>query len=69
MLGLALRTLRFRKGGFVASFVALFFGATIVMICGGLMETGIRTDVPPQRMAAGYRRVIAEVTGRPVAEP
>lgn len=52
MFRLALRTLRFRKGGFVASFIALFFGAAIVMICGGLMETGIRAAVPPQRLAA-----------------
>jgi putative ABC transport system permease protein len=52
MFRLALRTLRFRKGGFAASFIALFFGAAIVMACGGLMETGIRNDVPPQRLAA-----------------
>lgn len=52
MLRMALRTLRFRKGGFIATFVAMFFGALIVMACGGLMETGIRTAVPPQRLAA-----------------
>ncbi|MCS7481021.1 ABC transporter permease [Umezawaea endophytica] len=50
MFRLALRTLRFRKGGFAASFIALFFGAAIVMACGGLMETGIRDAVPPQRL-------------------
>ncbi|KLL12205.1 FtsX-like permease family protein [Protofrankia coriariae] len=52
MLLLALRTLRYRAGGFVASFVALFFGTVLVMACGGLMETGIRTAVPPQRLVA-----------------
>ncbi|HEY4018212.1 MAG TPA: FtsX-like permease family protein [Pseudonocardiaceae bacterium] len=52
MIRLALRTLRTRTGGFVASFIALLFGATIVMACGGLMETGIRTAIPPQRLAA-----------------
>jgi putative ABC transport system permease protein len=52
MIRLALRTLRLRAGGFVASFVALLFGATIVMACGGLMETGIRTAIAPQRLAA-----------------
>lgn len=52
MTGLALRTLRFRTSGFIASFVALFFGALIVMACGGLLETGIRGAVPPQRLAA-----------------
>jgi putative ABC transport system permease protein len=51
MWRLALRTLRFRKAGFVATFVALLFGTAIVMACGGLMETGIRNNVPPQRLA------------------
>ncbi|UJW29257.1 FtsX-like permease family protein [Saccharothrix sp. AJ9571] len=52
MFGLALSTLRFRKGGFVATFVALFLGTAVVMACGGLMETGIGTVIPPQRLAA-----------------
>ncbi|MFI0357273.1 ABC transporter permease [Actinomadura sp. 9N407] len=52
MIGLALRTLRFHKGGFIASFIALFFGALIVVGCGGLLETGLRNDAPPQRLAA-----------------
>ncbi|GAA3557378.1 ABC transporter permease [Amycolatopsis ultiminotia] len=52
MLRLALRTLRMRKGGFLATFVAAFLGAVIVSACGGLMETGIRADAPPQRLAA-----------------
>ena len=30
MFKLALRTLRLRKGGFLATFVAVFFGALIV---------------------------------------
>lgn len=51
MLGIALRTLRHRKGAFVATFLAMAFGAVIVMACGGLMETGIRGDVPAQRLA------------------
>ncbi|MGW1076417.1 ABC transporter permease [Streptomyces sp. NPDC002537] len=52
MLSLALRTLRFRKGGFVATFVAMFFGAALIMACGGLMESGVRDAVPSQRLAA-----------------
>ncbi|MEU4604529.1 ABC transporter permease [Kribbella sp. NPDC023972] len=52
MMRLAVRTLRFRKGGFVATFVAVVFGTAIVMACGGLMETGIRSNVAPQRLAA-----------------
>lgn len=42
MYGIALRTLRFRKAGFAGTFVALFLGAALIMVCGGLMETGIR---------------------------
>ncbi|MEU9361635.1 FtsX-like permease family protein [Streptomyces sp. NPDC048301] len=52
MFGLALQSLKFQKGRFLASFVALFFGALILMACGALMETGIRSSVPPQRLAA-----------------
>jgi putative ABC transport system permease protein len=52
MLRLALKTLRFRKGGFIASLVALFVGAVVVQGCGGLMETGIRADVKAERLAA-----------------
>lgn len=51
MFGLAVRTLRYRKGAFVAAFVAMVLGAAIVMACGGLMETGIRTAVPPRELA------------------
>lgn len=52
MIAVALRTLRFRKAGFAASFVVLVLGATIVMAAGGLLESGIRADVPPQRLTA-----------------
>lgn len=51
MLRLTLRTLRYRKGGFVATFIALLLGAMIVMACGGIMETGVRTAIPAQRFA------------------
>ncbi|MCQ4213200.1 FtsX-like permease family protein, partial [Streptomyces longispororuber] len=52
MIRLALRTLRFHKGGFIASFVALFLGAVIVIGSGGLLETGIHNAAPPHRLAA-----------------
>lgn len=52
MFKIALRTLRLRKGGFLATFVAVFFGALVVSACGGLMETGIRSETPVQRLAA-----------------
>ncbi|MFF2656280.1 FtsX-like permease family protein [Kitasatospora sp. NPDC058032] len=51
MLWLALRTLRFRKAGFAATFVAMLLGSAIVMACGGLLETGVRMAVAPQRLA------------------
>ncbi|TDW86979.1 putative ABC transport system permease protein [Kribbella pratensis] len=51
MMRLALRTLRHRKSGFIATFIAVVFGTAIVMACGGLMETGIRSNVEPQRLA------------------
>ncbi|WP_410784843.1 ABC transporter permease [Kribbella sp. C-35] len=52
MMRLALRTLRHRKSGFIATFIAVVFGTAIVMACGGLMETGIRSNVEPERLAA-----------------
>ncbi|HEY3557047.1 MAG TPA: ABC transporter permease, partial [Kribbella sp.] len=51
MMHLAVRTLRYRKSGFIATFVAVVFGTAIVMACGGLLETGIRSNVEPQRLA------------------
>lgn len=51
MFRIALRTLRFRKGAFVATFLAMTFGAMLVLACGGLMETGIRSEVPAKRLA------------------
>jgi putative ABC transport system permease protein len=52
MRQLALRTLRFRLGAFVAAFLAILCAATIMMSCGGLIETGIRTAVPPQQLSS-----------------
>ncbi|WP_439675642.1 FtsX-like permease family protein [Embleya sp. MST-111070] len=62
MWGLALRTLRFRAGSFVATFVALCFGATVVMACGGLLETGVRNNAPPQRLERASLAVIGDPT-------
>ncbi|MEU6627710.1 FtsX-like permease family protein [Streptomyces parvus] len=52
MIRISLRTLRHHKGGFVASFIALFFGAAIVIGCGGLFETGLHKAAPPERLSA-----------------
>ncbi|MCX4748153.1 FtsX-like permease family protein [Kitasatospora sp. NBC_01287] len=52
MIRIALRTLRFHRIGFLASFIAMFLGAMIVVGCGGLLETGIHDAAPPHRLAA-----------------
>ncbi|MEV6673965.1 FtsX-like permease family protein [Streptomyces sp. NPDC051162] len=59
---LAVRSLRHRIGGFTATFLALLIGATLVMACGGLMETGIRDNVPPQRLAGAGLLVTGDRT-------
>jgi ABC-type antimicrobial peptide transport system permease subunit len=46
MLGLALRSLRFRAGGFVASFLAMFLGATMVMTFASMLDTATADGVP-----------------------
>ncbi|WP_440902270.1 FtsX-like permease family protein [Actinosynnema sp.] len=52
MWGLALRTLRFRKSAFVATFIAVMLGSGLVIASAGLMETAIRIAVPAERTAA-----------------
>ncbi|MEJ8641956.1 hypothetical protein WKI68_11740 [Streptomyces sp. MS1.HAVA.3] len=52
MFLLAMRTLRFRKGSFIASFLAMFLGSVLLMSWGGLFESGLRNVVPPERLAA-----------------
>lgn len=51
MIRLALSSLKYRLTSFVATFLALFLGAAIVMACGGLMETGVRAAVAPELMS------------------
>lgn len=62
MSRLILRTLRFRWGGFVASLVAMFLGALLIMAWGGLLETAVRSAVPPQRLAAAPLIVTGDQT-------
>src|SRR5215468_3745168 len=50
MVQLAGRTVGHRVAGFAASFAALALAALLVTVCGGLLETGLRSDVPPQRL-------------------
>lgn len=60
MIRMAVRGLRHRKFGFLATFVAVMFGAAIVMACGGLMETGVRSNSPAERLAAAQIVVIGK---------
>ncbi|MCX4911503.1 FtsX-like permease family protein [Streptomyces sp. NBC_00878] len=59
MWALAFRTLKFRRTSFIATFLAMFLGAAIVIGCGGLMETGVRMVADPQR----FDRTAVVVTG------
>ncbi|WP_199440215.1 FtsX-like permease family protein [Umezawaea beigongshangensis] len=59
MLELAARTLRFRAGTFVATFLALVAGVTILMTCALLVESGLRYQGLAQRYA-GAVAVVAD---------
>ncbi|MFJ5262511.1 FtsX-like permease family protein [Streptomyces sp. NPDC088387] len=62
MWRLALRTLKFRRTSFIATFFAMFLGAAIVIGCGGLMETGVRMAADPQRLQEAPVVVTGEQT-------
>ncbi|MFF2044986.1 FtsX-like permease family protein [Kitasatospora sp. NPDC058170] len=49
--GLARASVRFRPASFAGTFLALFFGAAVIMACGTLLQTGITASVPPVRYA------------------
>ncbi|MCS7477585.1 ABC transporter permease [Umezawaea endophytica] len=62
MFSLAWSTIRARRGGFVAAFVALFCGAVVITASGVLLESGLRSGVAAERYAAA-----AVVVGGPQA--
>ncbi|HEX6347415.1 FtsX-like permease family protein [Umezawaea sp.] len=75
MFSLAWSTIRARRGGFVAAFVALFSGAAVITASGVLLESGLRAGVTAERYAAatavvGGRQahVVAEGPDTPFAE-
>ncbi|HKA94806.1 MAG TPA: ABC transporter permease [Streptosporangiaceae bacterium] len=70
MFQLAGRTVRHRVAGFAASFAALALAALLVTVCGGLLETGLRSDVPPQRLLTAPILVTGAQSfgGQPLAE-
>ncbi|GAA3398906.1 ABC transporter permease [Cryptosporangium minutisporangium] len=52
MLALAWSTVRGRKGGFVAAFVAVLSGSAVITACGILLESSERSGVPTERYRA-----------------
>ena len=60
MLLLALQMLRYRKGTFVATFLALCAGVLVLTVCGVLTESGLRYNGLPQR----YSDALAVVAKR-----
>jgi putative ABC transport system permease protein len=51
MLALALRTVKGRRGGFVAAFIAILLGCALITACGVLVDSGLRAGIAPQRYA------------------
>ncbi|MER6499974.1 FtsX-like permease family protein [Streptomyces sp. NPDC001455] len=54
MLGLAAQMLRYRKGTFIATFIALAAGVVILTVCGVLVESGLRYKGETQRYDAAF---------------
>jgi energy-coupling factor transporter ATP-binding protein EcfA2 len=50
IVGLAVRSVRHQPAAFAASFLTLALSAFLVAVCGGVFETGLTSDVPPQRL-------------------
>lgn len=50
MIKLALASLRFRAAAFLATFIAVLLGGSILIACGGLFESAIRLGAEPQRL-------------------
>jgi putative ABC transport system permease protein len=59
---LALASLRFRIAASLAVFVAVLIGCALFTVCGGLLETAVRLQAPPQRLA-GAPIVVAGPSG------
>ncbi|MET7451653.1 FtsX-like permease family protein [Streptomyces sp. NPDC005574] len=60
MLRIALATLRTRAGAFAATFAGLLLAAAVISACGVLLESGLRSSLPPER----YEKAPVIVAGR-----
>ncbi|TCC46364.1 FtsX-like permease family protein [Kribbella capetownensis] len=65
MIRLAITTLRYRTAAFLAILIAVLLGGALLSAAGGLLETGLRLNAPPQRLAAAP----VVVTGDPAYHP
>jgi putative ABC transport system permease protein len=69
VFALARRTIRARRTAFAAAFVAVFAGSALITASGVLLESGLRSGVPPQRYAAAAVVVTAEQAVSTAQEP
>ncbi|WP_411128567.1 FtsX-like permease family protein [Streptomyces sp. x-19] len=51
MFDIAWSTIKNRKGGFIAAFIAVFCGSAVVAACGVLLMSGLLSGVSPERYA------------------
>jgi putative ABC transport system permease protein len=51
MITIALASLRSRVAAFVATFLAVMIGSSLLIACGGLFESALRLNAEPQRLA------------------
>ncbi|WP_410672173.1 FtsX-like permease family protein [Amycolatopsis sp. cmx-4-68] len=69
LFALARQTIRARRTAFAAAFVAVFAGSALITASGILLDSGLRSGIPPQRYAAAAVVVTAEQTMSVAGEP
>lgn len=52
MFDIAWSTIKNRKGGFIAAFIAVICGSAVITACGVLFTSGLLSGVAPERYAA-----------------
>ncbi|MCX5428369.1 ABC transporter permease [Streptomyces sp. NBC_00257] len=67
MFDIAWSTIKKRKGGFIAAFIAVFCGSAVVTACGVLLMSGLLSGVSPERYA-GAAVMIGGNQSREVAQ-
>ncbi|HJP79742.1 MAG TPA: FtsX-like permease family protein [Pseudonocardiaceae bacterium] len=64
---MAIRTIKGRRGGFVAAFIAVLLGCAVITACGVLVDSGLRAGIAPERYA-GAPVVVGASQELPVPE-